>query len=199
MKKLVIMLHGVGSNGEDLEPIAEYWQQRIPDLEFASPNAPFPFMNSPFAFQWFSLDGITSENRVKRIIDVRPHFDQVIEDILIKHDMVNQLDRVVLCGFSQGTMMALDALVSGRWHVAGVIGLSGRLASAIETSNTDAPILLMHGEADAVIPVQETRAAQQKLSDAGFKVQVETFAGLPHSVNQHELHIGEQFLKTIFN
>ncbi len=198
MKKLVIMLHGVGSYGADLESIARYWQKGVTDLEFASPNAPFHFMNSPDAFQWFSISEINQENRFQRIVEARVAFDQTITTILQQHQMQNHLDQVVFCGFSQGAIMALDAVVSGRWPVAGVIGLSGRLVTPIlDGVSKSTQILLMHGEADTVISVQESHLAREQLSLAGFNVHLETFAGLPHAVNQQELERGEMFLKTI--
>ncbi|GAA4999456.1 alpha/beta fold hydrolase [Acinetobacter puyangensis] len=200
MKKLVIMLHGVGSNGADLEPIAEFWQQQLEGLQIASPDAPFPFMHSPQAFQWFSLNGITQENRYQRIVDARAAFDQTITDILKQHEMLEQLDRVVFCGFSQGTIMSLDAIASGRWNIAGVIGLSGRLASPIEQDAAlKSKILLMHGNADQVIPVQESHLAYQKFEQAGFDIKLQTFDHLGHGVNQAEIEQGGLFLNTLFD
>lgn len=193
------MLHGVGSNGADLEPIAEFWQQQVEGLQIASPDAPFVFMNSPFAFQWFSLNGITSENRYQRIVEARAAFDQTITNILKQHEMLDHLDRVVFCGFSQGTIMSLDAIVSGRWNIAAVIGLSGRLASPIETRHTKSKILLMHGNDDQVIPVQESQQAYHALIQAGFETQLQTFDHLGHSVNQAEIQQGGLFLKTLFD
>jgi phospholipase/carboxylesterase len=195
-KSLVIMLHGVGSNGADLEPIAEFWQQQLEGLQIASPDAPFPFMNSPQAFQWFSLNGITQENRYQRIVEARAAFDQTIADILKQHEMLEQLDRVVFCGFSQGTIMSLDAIASGRWNIAGVIGLSGRLASPIEQDAAlKSKILLMHGNADQVIPVRESQLAYQTFQQAGFDINLQTFDHLGHSVNQAEVQQGLLFLQ----
>ena len=186
--KLVIFLHGVGSNGKDLLPIGEYWQQNHPELEISSPNAPIPFMNSTEAFQWFSVTGVTVENRLERIEQARPAFDQTIKQILEQHQLQNQLDQVVFCGFSQGTIMALDAVVTGRWPVAGVIGFSGRLATPIQNDLTIKPkILLLHGQNDTVIPVTESLQAQQFLTQAGFNSTLHTIDGLGHSINQEEL------------
>lgn len=186
--KLVIFLHGVGSNGKDLLPIGEYWQQNHPELEISSPNAPIPFMNSTEAFQWFSVTGVTVENRLERIEQARPAFDQTIKQILEQHQLQNQLDQVVFCGFSQGTIMALDAVVTGRWPVAGVIGFSGRLATPIQNDLIIKPkILLLHGKNDTVIPVTESLQAQQFLTQAGFNSTLHTIDGLGHSINQEEL------------
>lgn len=186
--KLVIFLHGVGSSGKDLLPIGEYWQKNHPELEISSPNAPFSFMNSTEAFQWFSVTGVTVENRLERIEQARPAFDQTIKQILEQHQLQNQLDQVVFCGFSQGTIMALDAVVTGRWPIAGVIGFSGRLATPIQKNLAAKPkILLMHGQNDTVIPVTESIQAQKFLTQAGFDSTLHTFDGLGHSINQDEL------------
>ncbi|MBJ9986398.1 dienelactone hydrolase family protein [Acinetobacter sp. S40] len=197
-EKLVIMFHGVGSNGRDLLPIAQYWQRQIEGLSIASPNAPFPFMQSHEVFQWFSLTGITEENRFERIEQAREYFDQTVQRILDEHDFKDKIDQVVFCGFSQGTIMSLDAVASGRWPIAGVIGFSGRLASPIEANaNQSAKITLMHGEADEVIPVYESQDAFKALREAGFNVELEIYQGLGHSVNELELKRGLEFLKSL--
>jgi phospholipase/carboxylesterase len=194
--KLVIFIHGVGSNGKDLLPIGEYFQRYQPELEISSPNAPFPFMNSNEAFQWFSVAGVTVENRLERIEQARPAFDQTIQQILEQHQLQNQLDQVVFCGFSQGTIMALDAVVTGRWPVAGVIGFSGRLATPIQNDLITKPkILLLHGQNDTVIPVTESLQAQQFLTQAGFNSTLHTIDGLGHSINQEELEQCTNFFK----
>lgn len=192
--KLVIFLHGVGSNGQDLLSIGAYWQQKFPELKIASPNAPYSFMNSSEAFQWFNIAGVTVDNRLQRIEQARPAFDQSIQAILEQHQLQDHLDQVVFCGFSQGTIMALDAVVSGRWNVAGVIGFSGRLATPIQAeASTATKILLMHGQNDTVIPVTESMQAQQLLTEAGYDSTLYTFDGLGHSIHQAELTQAEHF------
>ena len=54
-RKLVILLHGVGANGDDLIGLAPYWAQALPEAEFLAPNAPYPCDMAPFGYQWFSL------------------------------------------------------------------------------------------------------------------------------------------------
>ncbi|MDT8870818.1 hypothetical protein RAA17_05855 [Komagataeibacter rhaeticus] len=56
-------------------------------------------------------------------------FDDTLQSCISEAGFENRLDRVVLVGFSQGSIMALDAAISGRWPVAGVAAFSGRLAS----------------------------------------------------------------------
>jgi phospholipase/carboxylesterase len=180
---LVIMLHGVGSSGNDLAPLANSWKDALSGTVFVSPNGPSP---SSFGagYQWFSVAGVTEENRSGRIEQARPSFDQVISTIVEENGFAERLDRVAFVGFSQGTIMALDAVASGRWPVGAVVGFSGRLASppplqpALQT-----PVLLVHGSADPVIPETESSKAAATLRVLGVQVEMLTLPGLPHTIS----------------
>src|SRR5215471_6203719 len=52
--RLVILLHGLGADGNDLIGLAAYWAPLLPTAEFLSPNAPFPCDMAPYGHQWFS-------------------------------------------------------------------------------------------------------------------------------------------------
>jgi phospholipase/carboxylesterase len=114
---LVILLHGVGSNGADLLQLADSWRSELPETQFAAPDAPFP---SDFGTgrQWFSVTGVTAANRAGRVLAAREAFNRTLTEIVSAHGLGDRLERVVLVGFSQGSMMALDAPWSGNWPVA---------------------------------------------------------------------------------
>lgn len=180
---LVIMLHGVGSSGNDLAPLGHTWKATLPGAVFVSPNAPAP---SSFGsgYQWFSVAGVTEENRGARIVDARSSFDRVITSIIEENGFAKKLDRVAFVGFSQGTIMALDALASGRWPVGAVVGFSGRLASPLPLQPAlETPVLLVHGSADPVIPATETSKAAAALQALGLKVETLTLPGVPHTIS----------------
>src|SRR5256885_1040849 len=54
-RRLVILLHGLGADGNDLIGLQQYWGPVVPDAEFISPNAPFPCDMAPYGYQWFSV------------------------------------------------------------------------------------------------------------------------------------------------
>src|SRR5204863_8326225 len=54
-RRLVILLHGLGADGNDLIGLSQYWGPLVPDAEFVSPNAPFPCDMAPWGYQWFSV------------------------------------------------------------------------------------------------------------------------------------------------
>lgn len=182
-KKLVILLHGVGSSGDDLAGLGDHWASSLPGVRFASPNAPYHFEHGA-GWQWFSLAGITQENRPARVAEARAAFDQTLQAILDQYQMSDRLDKVFLVGFSQGSIMALDALVSGRWPVAGIVAFSGRLSSPQPfTPALNTPVLLLHGMADNVIPVQESQAAEQCLREWGIEVSSQFEPGVGHTIS----------------
>ena len=65
-KSLVILLHGYGSNGQDLISLAPEWAGDMPDTLFISPDAPFPCEMGGFGFQWFSLVFICFQLSIKK-------------------------------------------------------------------------------------------------------------------------------------
>lgn len=182
-KALVIFLHGVGSNGEDLAALGRHWAPLLPDVIFSAPDAPFPFTHGA-GFQWFSLEGVTPENRPARVRAARAAFDATLEAILAQHDLRDSREKVVLVGFSQGSIMALDALATGRYPLAGVVAFSGRLAvDEALTASVQTPVLLIHGHADEVIPWRESESAAQRLKAAGVPVELQLEPKTTHTIS----------------
>lgn len=193
---LVILLHGVGSNGADIGGLAHHWGDRLKDTSFAAPDGPRPFDKGGAGRQWFSVEGVTPANRAERIEAARPEFDRVLSGILERHSMTDRLDQVALVGFSQGSIMALDAVVSGRWPVRAVLALSGRLASPgpFAPAGANTQILLVNGTADPIMPIAEARLAEQQLAEAGYRVQLKVVEGLGHTISQAVADQGLAFL-----
>ena len=199
MTGLVILLHGVGSNGNDLAGLGRHWAPSLPGVSFASPDAPFHFEHGA-GYQWFSLAGITPANRPARVAAAREAFDRELTAILEQHQMTDKLDKVVLVGFSQGSIMALDALVSGRWPVAGIVAFSGRLASPQPlTPALNTPVLLIHGMADGVIPVAESEVAAETLRDLGVTASSDFEPGTGHTISARGAQLAAEFIAERLN
>ncbi|CAN7246449.1 prolyl oligopeptidase family serine peptidase [Rhizobium sp. LjRoot30] len=195
---LVILLHGVGSSGGDIAPLADALAGNLPQTIFVAPNAP---ENSSFGngYQWFSVVGVTEDNRPARIEAARAGFDAVVSAIVEEYGFAEKLDRVAFVGFSQGTIMSLDAIVSGRWPVGAVVGFSGRLASPKpDNPSVSTEVLLIHGTADPVIPATETEKAAARLRQAGLTVESLLEPGLPHTISGKGASTAAIFLATYF-
>jgi phospholipase/carboxylesterase len=193
---LVVFLHGVGALGADLAPLAEPLAAFLPSTAFVAPDAPARFDGGGQGRQWFSVAGITAENRSQRVEQAREGFDRVVSAAIAERGFAGRLDRVAFFGFSQGSIMALDAIVGGRWPVAAVVAASGRLPGAADPHSAAAatPVLLLHGEADATVAADESRRAATQLKAAGFTVETRFFARLGHSISSEGVEAAGIFL-----
>jgi phospholipase/carboxylesterase len=195
-KNLVVFLHGVGSRGTDLLPLAQGWRQSLPATAFAAPDGPFAC--GGLGRQWFSVSGVTEANRPQRIVAARPAFDDVLSAAIAQRELLDHLDRVVLVGFSQGSIMALDAIVSGRWPVAAVVAYSGRLASPRPFAPAGSTqVLLVHGTADPVIPAENSTEAAATLRELGFHTDSRILPGAGHTITAQGAQLGVEFIAKV--
>ncbi|MBP0581701.1 prolyl oligopeptidase family serine peptidase [Labrys sp. LIt4] len=179
---LIILLHGVGSNGGDLMHLGDIWREMLPGAVLAAPDAPFA-SDAGRGHQWFSVAGVTAQNRGGRVVAARPAFDATLRDVIDGHGFSQAPGRVALAGFSQGGIMALDALASGRWPLA-VVALSARLATPEPLAPAaGSAVLLVHGEDDRIIPARESQAAAERLERAGVDTELFIEPGLDHTIS----------------
>ena len=198
-KQLVILLHGLGAGGDDLIGLAPVLSQILPDAAFVSPNAPFPCDMAPMGLQWFSLQSRSPASLQAGVEGARGILDRFIDAELEKAGL-NASD-LVLIGFSQGTMMALHTGLRRSDRLAGIIGYSGVLIGAERLSQEIAsrpPVLLVHGDADEVVPFAMMTAAEQALTE--LKVPTKAFRrpGLGHGIDQEGLRLAAAFLLETF-
>ena len=194
-KNLIVLLHGVGSQGRDLQGVADYWQRSLQNVIVAAPDAPFNF-DMGTGFQWFSVNGITEESRPTRVAAARNAFDDTLNALYQQYDIDPENDRIILAGFSQGAIMALDAIVRGRHSLAGIIAFSGRLASPKPMQpKVDSSVLLIHGKSDQVISWTESQKAAEELTAAGTDVELSIEEGTPHTISIIGMATATTFIK----
>jgi phospholipase/carboxylesterase len=192
---LVILLHGYGSNGEDLISLAPHWGGLLPTTAFVAPNAPQPCPGAPGGYQWWA---ITGGDRARGAAQAAPVLDAFIDAELARHGLTE--DRLALVGFSQGTMMALRVGPLRRPALAGIVGYSGMLADEAilaDPAGTKPPVLLVHGSADPMIPIAAFHAAEVALEKNGFTVESHLSRGLGHSIDLAGLQLGGRFLARV--
>ncbi len=194
---LVILLHGLGSNGCDLISLAPMWAGQFPNTAFVSPDAPFACdmvpPGYPDSFQWFSLQNRDPHMILEGVQRAQPILDSFITEQMEKYGVTP--DKTILCGFSQGSMMSLYTAPRYPEKLAGVLGYSGALCG--EPGETKIPICLVHGEADDVVPITAYRDAKERLEKAGFEVSGHSTPGLAHSIDQAGIDAGTRFFEQI--
>src|SRR6266550_2756031 len=183
-RRLVILLHGLGADGNDLIGLQQYWGPVVPDAEFISPNAPFPCDMAPYGYQWFSVQDRSPETVLAGVRAAAPLLDGFIDEELQKRGF-DESD-TALVGFSQGTMMALYVGLRRAKPLAGILGYSGRLIP---------PVLLVHGTDDPMVPFDSLAHAETALQGAGVSVETLACVGVEHSIDPEGLQRGGVFLR----
>jgi len=199
-KQLVILCHGVGSDGQDLIGLAPYFQKTLPDARFISPNAPYAFDMAPMGYQWFSLQDMSEGARLTGTQQSAPILDAFIDAQLAEHGLTES--ELALIGFSQGTMMALHVGLRRERPLAGIAGYSGMLVGEsllAEEIKSRPPVLLIHGDADEVVPSAALPAAVSALQGAGVEVSHELRPELGHGLDDRGIMIGMDFLAHCFD
>ena len=196
--RLVILLHGLGADGNDLIGLAPYWAPLLPTAEFLSPNAPFPCDMVPSGYQWFSSQDRSPAALLAGVRAAAPFLDAFIDDALAERGLVDA--DLALVGFSQGTMMSLYVGLRRSDPVAGIVGFSGRLLAPellADELRSRPRTLLVHGTDDALVPYESLAAAEASLRNIGVSVETLTCAGIGHSIDQNGLRRGGWFLKNV--
>ncbi len=177
---LLLLLHGVGSNEEDLMGLAEYLDSRWHII-----SARAPVVMGPQSFGWF---------QVQWGLDGRIRYDQeeARASLLLVNQFVQELyngydvdpAHTYLVGFSQGAILSSAVLLTAPDTVAGAVLMSGRPPRDIMEETVaaarlqDKPIVMTHGLYDEVIPIQEGRALR------------DTFAAFPVALDYSEYPMG---------
>jgi phospholipase/carboxylesterase len=197
-KRLVILLHGLGADGNDLIGLAPHWASLLPDTEFLAPNAPFPCDMASYGYQWFSVQDRSPAAVLAGVRAAAPILGGFIDDALDERGLGD--GDVALVGFSQGTMMSLFVGLRRARPIAGILGYSGRLLAPellAQELRSRPPVLLVHGTEDPLVPYGSLAAAETALKTAGVPVETLTCPGIGHAIDGAGLRRGGQFLTAV--
>ena len=194
-KSLVVLLHGLGADGEDLIGLAQHLGPLLPDTGFVAPNAPERCDMGPFGYQWFSLLDRTPTMVEAGVDRSAPILARFIEGELAQRGL--DAARLALVGFSQGTMMSLHVGPRLKPGPAAIVGFSGRLVASerlAAEARSRPPVLLVHGDADPVVPFESLAPAVAGLAAAGIAAESLRRPGLGHGIDGPGLAAAGQFL-----
>jgi phospholipase/carboxylesterase len=194
---LVVLLHGYGANGDDLIALADGWLPRLPQAAFVAPNAPEEIPGMPGALQWFPLTLRDPGERWRGVVAARPALDRFLDAELQRYRLAP--GRLVLVGFSQGTMLALHAGLRRSAAPAAIVGYSGLLAGPEHLGEITArpPVLLIHGEADDLIPADALHIAREQLAAAGTPVEWHVRPRLGHGIDPEGQRLAGHFMAQV--
>ena len=193
-KRLCILLHGVGANAAGLEMLGRMMANAFPDAAIEIPDGFFPFDGGGMGRQWFSVRGVTEENRPQRVAQALPALVQWVIEAQQRNGVTPA--NTTLVGFSQGSIMSLELAAAYDGRVGRVVAFAGRFAALPTVAPKETRIHLLHGEHDAVMPVSLAHAAYERLTSLGGAATLDTEPGVGHSLSEFLVERAITHLKT---
>lgn len=193
-KPLLVLLHGIGADENDLLPLARYLDPR---LHVVSLRAPRDYV---VGYAWFPIEFRADGSVIPDVAGARDALARLtrwIEDA--PERLGTDPARTILLGFSQGAMMSLGVLSTAPERLAGVVALSGRFAPALFPATAPdgaiarVPLLVAHGTLDDVLPIEHGRGVRDAFAarTADF-----TYREFPvgHGIDAREIELVAQWL-----
>jgi phospholipase/carboxylesterase len=191
---LLLLLHGLGSNEQDLISLAPYLDRR-----FLIVSVRAPIILQPGAYSWFDIEFTPKGNFIDH--------QQAESSRLALLNFLDQLqeqevydpNQVYLMGFSQGAIMSLSLALSTPELFTGVVAMSGRLLDTIgeRLAKPEAlrqlHFLVVHGTSDQVLPIECGREIRTFLSTLPVSLTYREYA-MGHQVNAESLSEITQWL-----
>lgn len=174
----VILLHGLGADGQDFVPIVGELDLPVP-VRFVFPHAPLRpvTVNAGYVMRaWYDIKAFTPEGRADAA-GLEESVQRVHRYLAAELALGMPPSRIVLAGFSQGGAVALSAAPRYPQRLAGLLAMStylpfpARFASERAAANADLPILMCHGRLDPVVPLTMGVEARDALVALGCPVE----------------------------
>ena len=195
-KNAVILCHGYGGDGNDISILANYWKNFLPDTMFVCPDAPEVCKVNPSGFQWFDLMDQTDDETLSKSLIAEKKLDNLINEVTSQNKL--NLNDIALVGFSQGCMISLQTALKKRDKIKCLIGYSGKILNLKHLNqniNSKPEIFLMHGDKDAVVPINFLLEAKEFFNKNNYIIQTKIFKNCEHRIPTEGSSLGLEFLK----
>lgn len=207
VKAVIIWLHGLGDSGHGFAPIVP--ELRLPDelgIRFVFPHAPVRPVTINGGMQmnaWYDIKTMDLENRADEtgVLESAALCEQLLEDEISRGVPA---DKIILAGFSQGGVIALQVATRLEKSLAGVMAMSTymckpeKLAAEKTAANLNTPIFMAHGTMDEVVPTSAGTTARDTLLDNGYKVDWHDYP-MGHTLCLEQVQAITAFIKSVLS
>jgi phospholipase/carboxylesterase len=196
---VIVTLHGLGTNGEDLAPLCE--ELRLPGCRFVLPDAPLHLSGyPPTAYAWYDFQNHDRNEFVQSRKYLFKIMDRFANDPNLRPAPGREKAHkpIIIIGFSQGGVMSLEAGLNYKGKVKAIVSMSGYMPNPWETltkaqASFETPVLLVHGNGDEVVPVEGSRKTVKALEEAGYHPILKEFP-MGHQITEESLETVRDFL-----
>lgn len=184
---LVVVLHGVGADGRAVAPLASAIAAAVPHADVLAPDGFHAFDGAPGAGrQWFSVRGITDALRPARLRAAAAELDAWLDRELARRGLAG--DRLALAGFSQGGIATTYLAIHRAPRPACGVVIAGRTGDDAPIARGPAvPILIAHGDRDAMMTPAIVEASARELEARGAVVTRTTYPNVGHQLDPRQI------------
>ena len=200
IKNAVILFHGYGGDGKDISMLSLNWKRHMPNTVFICPNGHEVCQINPSGFQWFDLTKDDPDYILKQSIKAENKIQKFINEIKQEFNLTN--NKICLAGFSQGCMLSLNVGLITEEKFSCIVGFSGKI---IDQNNLKgrvknfSDILLIHGDADQVVPSTYLLEAKDFLIRNGINVQTLLIKNCDHHIPMEASSTALNYILKKFN
>ena len=183
VKSAVILLHGYGGDSKDISMLALSWKRHMPNTVFICPNGHETCTINSSGFQWFDLTKDNADYVLKQSILAEDKLKEFINEIKKYFNLTNS--QICLSGFSQGCMMSLNVGLTAEENFSCIVGFSGKiinLKNLKERIKNTTDTLLIHGDADPIVPSTSLLEAKDFLIRNSVDVQTLLIKDCDHHI-----------------
>ena len=179
----VILLHGYGGDGKDISMLSLNWKRHLANTIFLCPNGHESCPINPSGYQWFDLSKDDGEYILEQSKKAEKILNQFIGEVKKEYNLKNK--NICLSGFSQGCMMTINLGLTAEENFNSIVGFSGKIINQKDlglrkTISTD--ILLIHGDADTIVPPNFMLEAKDFLIRNNIRVETHLLKNCDHHI-----------------
>ncbi len=183
IKNAIILLHGYGGDGNDISMLTLNWKRHLPNTVFICPNGHETCPINPSGYQWFDLTRDDSSYILEQSLKAEEKIKQFIDEIKKEFNLTN--DKICLSGFSQGCMMSLNVGLTSEEKFLCIVGFSGKIIDQNDLKlriKNYTETLLIHGDADQIVPSTYLLEAKDFLIRNSIEVQTLLIKNCDHHI-----------------
>lgn len=191
-QKVLIFLHGYGSDPESFSDVGKYIVENVENIDAVLPYG-FRFCaRCGIGYEWFPMDSDNILDWKKDIVSASNNMIKFIDAVQEKYNVSKE--NIILGGFSQGAMLALDAGI--RASIGSIIAFSGLLVdeAVLNKKSSNTKIALIHGDADDVLPLSSMLAAVDEFKEREIQINTLVIPRLNHSIDMKGMNFAVNFL-----
>ena len=192
----IILLHGYGGDGADISMLSLNWKRFLKNTVFLCPNGHQKCLINPGGYQWFDLSRDDEEYILNEAKEAENILHNYIMEVKTKYNL--SASKIVLTGFSQGCMMALNLGLTSIEKFNCIVGFSGKIINRNDLKKrmkSYPNILLVHGDADEVVPVSNILEAKDFLVRNNIDVNTQIIKNCSHHIPVEASSLALSYIK----